>query len=100
LLSLTFWTTFAPLVLFLQIFWKIFSKSFFANSQRYINKISRSIFKILKFFPYFKCFSFDLTKLPLNEILILVFRRVLPIEKHTKKRIIHLDTNLKNSSKI
>jgi hypothetical protein len=25
---LTFWTIFAPLVLFLQIFWKTFSKSF------------------------------------------------------------------------
>jgi hypothetical protein len=42
---LTFWTTFAPLVLFLQILWKIFSKSF-ANSQRYMNTIARSIFKI------------------------------------------------------
>jgi hypothetical protein len=42
---LIFWTTFAPLFLFLQILLKIFSKSF-ANSQRYINKIARSIFKI------------------------------------------------------
>jgi hypothetical protein len=43
---LTFWTTLAPLVLFLQI---IFGKSFqnpFANSQRYMNNIARSIFKI------------------------------------------------------
>jgi hypothetical protein len=43
---LTFWTTLAPLVLFLQI---LFGKSFqkpFANSQRYMNKIARSIFKI------------------------------------------------------
>jgi hypothetical protein len=43
---LTFWTTLAPLVLFLQI---LFGKSFqspFANNQRYMNKIARSIFKI------------------------------------------------------
>jgi hypothetical protein len=51
---LTFWTTFAPLVLFLQIlFGNSFSKSF-ANSQRYMNKIARSIFKILKFLPLFQ----------------------------------------------
>jgi hypothetical protein len=43
---LTFWTTFAPLVLF---FANSFGKSFqslFANSQRHMNKIVRSIFKI------------------------------------------------------
>jgi hypothetical protein len=37
-------TTFAPLV-FANNFGKSFSKSF-ANSQRYMNKIARSIFKI------------------------------------------------------
>jgi hypothetical protein len=41
---LIFWTTFAPLV-FANNFGKSFSKSF-ANSQRYMNKIARSIFKI------------------------------------------------------
>jgi hypothetical protein len=36
---LTFWTTLAPFVLFLQIpFWKVFSESF-ANSQRYMNRL-------------------------------------------------------------
>jgi hypothetical protein len=35
----------APLVLFLQFFANSFSKSF-ANSQRYMNNILRSIFKI------------------------------------------------------
>jgi hypothetical protein len=43
---LTFWTTLAPLVLFLQ---NCFGKSFqslFANSQRYVNRIARRIFKI------------------------------------------------------
>jgi hypothetical protein len=42
---LKFWTTLAPQVLFLQILCKFFSKHF-ANSQRYMNKIERSIFKI------------------------------------------------------
>jgi hypothetical protein len=28
------------------------------------------------FSPCFKCFSFDQTKLPLNEILLLMFKRV------------------------
>jgi hypothetical protein len=61
---------------FCKSFWKIFSKSF-ASSQRYMNKIARSIFKILNFSPCFKCFSLDLIKLPLNEILLLAFKRVL-----------------------
>jgi hypothetical protein len=42
---LTFWTTFAPLISFCKSFGKILSKSF-ANSQRYKNTITRSIFKI------------------------------------------------------
>jgi hypothetical protein len=45
-LILTFWTTLAPLVLFLQMFLEIRFQSLFANSQRYVNKISRSIFNI------------------------------------------------------
>jgi hypothetical protein len=43
---LIFWTTLAPHVLFLQIFLEILFQSLFANSQRYMNKISRIIFKI------------------------------------------------------
>jgi hypothetical protein len=43
---LIFWTTFAPLVLFLQILFGKYFQSVFANSQRYMNKIARSIFKI------------------------------------------------------
>jgi hypothetical protein len=62
---------------FCKFFWENIFKVFFANSQRYMNKIARSIFKIWNFSPCFKCFSFDLTKLPLNEILLLVFKRVL-----------------------
>jgi hypothetical protein len=37
--------------LFLQILFGNSFQSLFANSQRYISKISRSIFKILKFSP-------------------------------------------------
>jgi hypothetical protein len=43
---LTFWTTFAPLILFLQILLEKSFQSLFANSQRYMNKILRNIFKI------------------------------------------------------
>jgi hypothetical protein len=43
---LTFWTTHAPLVLFFVNVLEILFQSLFANSQRYINKILRSIFKI------------------------------------------------------
>jgi hypothetical protein len=43
---LTFWTTFAPLVLFFANSFGKFFQSLFANSQRYMNNISRSIFKI------------------------------------------------------
>jgi hypothetical protein len=56
--NLKFWTTLAPLVLFLQCFGNPFQKTF-ANSQRHMNMILRSIFKIEIFSPYFKCFSFD-----------------------------------------
>jgi hypothetical protein len=43
--NLKFWTTLAPLVLFCNVFGNSF-QSLFANSQRYMNKILRSIFKI------------------------------------------------------
>jgi hypothetical protein len=42
---LTFWTTFAPHVSFCKPFGKSF-QSLFANSQRYVNKIARSILNI------------------------------------------------------
>jgi hypothetical protein len=49
----------------------------FANSQMFRNMIVRSIFRILKFLPLFQMFSFDYMKAPLNEILLLAFKRVL-----------------------
>jgi hypothetical protein len=78
---------------FANSFGNSFSKSF-ANSQRYMNKILRSIFKILKSSPPVSN-DFPLTKQtpPLNEILLLVFKRVLEI-KFEKGY-----TNLKNVSK-
>jgi hypothetical protein len=104
--SLKFWTTLAPHVLFCKVL-EILFKILFANSQRYMNKILRSIFKIWNFLPCFKCFSFDYTKLPLNEILLLVFKRVLdinfeegiPIWNYIKNKIpIEDDTNRKQLS--
>jgi hypothetical protein len=51
------------------------------------------------FSPCFKCFSFDLAKLPLNEILLLVFMRVL-IDTNFEdiyqlKKLLLQDTNWK-----
>jgi hypothetical protein len=43
--NLKFWTTLAPLVLFCNVLEILVQKSF-ENSQRYMNKILRSIFKI------------------------------------------------------
>jgi hypothetical protein len=54
-------------------------QSLFANSQRYMDKILRSIFKIWNFLPLFQMLFLWLKKLPLNEILLLVFKRVLDI---------------------
>ena len=39
---------------FVNVFLEILFQSLFANSQRYMNKISRSIFKILNFLPLFQ----------------------------------------------
>src|SRR5688572_10786520 len=82
------------------VFANSFGKSFqglFANSQRYMNKIARSIFKILEFSPpVSNAFPLTYTKLPLDEILLLVFKRVLPIERRSNI----LDTNLKNPNQL
>jgi hypothetical protein len=70
-----------------------FGKSFqrlFANSQRYIKKDCEKHFQDLKFSPP-NAFPLTCTKLPLDEILLLVFKRVLPIERRSNI----LDTNLK-----
>jgi hypothetical protein len=91
---LTLWTTFAPLVLFLQI---LFGKSFqslFANSQRYMNKIHKKHFQDLKFSPpVSNAFPLTQTKLPLNKIRLLVLKRVLPIERRLTIPIWKILTN-------
>jgi hypothetical protein len=45
-------------VLFLQILLRSLFKILFANIQRRMNKIARSIFKILKFLPLFQILFF------------------------------------------
>jgi hypothetical protein len=42
-----------------------------------MNRLNEAFSRFEIFFPRFKCFSFDQTKLPLNEILLLAFKRVL-----------------------
>jgi hypothetical protein len=58
---------------FCKSFSKVFCKIVKGKWIRFCEAFSR--FEI--FSPCFKCFSFDLTKPPLNEILLLVFKRVL-----------------------
>ena len=64
------------------VFANSFGKSFqklFANSQRYMNKIARIIFKIWNFLSLFQMLFLWLNKTPLKQMLLLVFKRVLPI---------------------
>jgi hypothetical protein len=79
------------------VFANLFGNSFlrsFANSQRYMNKISRSIFKIWDFIPLLQMlFLWLKQKLPLDKIVLLVFNRVLPIWKRFRNQ---LKTSLKN----
>jgi hypothetical protein len=49
---LIFWTTLAPLDLFLQILFENLFKVFLQNSQRYMNKICEKHFQDLKFSPH------------------------------------------------
>jgi hypothetical protein len=56
-------------------------QSLFANSQRYMNKILRSILRFEIFSPVSNAFPLTSTKLPLNEIPLLVFKRVFQIER-------------------
>jgi hypothetical protein len=62
---------------FANSFWKIFSKSFLQIVKCIWIRLQEAFFRFEIFSHYFKCFSFDLTKLPLDEILLLVFKRVL-----------------------
>jgi hypothetical protein len=66
---LTFWTTLAPLVLFLQIFLEILFKVLLQIVKGILIRFREAFSRFEIFSPCFKCFSFDLTKLSLNEIL-------------------------------
>ena len=94
---LTFWTTFAPLVLFLQIFLENLFQSLFSNSQRYMNKIARSIFMFWNFSPYFKCFSFDLNKTPPEWNSPLIFQEGF---NRYQLEVYSLDTNFGNTNQL
>jgi hypothetical protein len=65
------------------VFANPFRKSFqslFANRKRYMNKICKKRFQDLKFLPMFQMIFLWLNKLPLNEILLLAFKRVFEID--------------------
>jgi hypothetical protein len=68
---------------FLQIYFGKYFQSLFANSQRHMNKDARSIFKNWNFLSLYQMLFLWLNKTPLNEILLLVFKRVLPIFENT-----------------
>ena len=76
---LTFWTTLAPHVLFLQILLENLFKVFLQIVKGIWIRFREAFSRFEIFSPCFKCFSFDLTKLPLNQMFLLVFKRVLPI---------------------
>jgi hypothetical protein len=82
------------------VFADSFEKSFqslFANSQRYMNRNCKKHFQDLKFSPPISnAFPLTKTKLPLDENLLLVFKRVLPSERRSNI----LDTNLKNPNQL
>jgi hypothetical protein len=75
---LKFWTTLAPLVLFCNVLEILFQK-LLQIVKGIWRRFSEAFSRFEIFSPVLKCFSFDQTKLPLNEILLLVFKRVLDI---------------------
>jgi hypothetical protein len=87
---LTFWTTFALLVLFLQIILKNLFKVFLQIVKGTWIRFREAFSRFEIFSPYFKCFPFDLNKTPLDEIRLLVFKRVLPIWKRCRYQLKNL----------
>jgi hypothetical protein len=61
---LTFWTTFAPLVLFLQISLEILFQSLLQIVKGIWIRFREAFSRFEIFSPCFKCFSFDLNKTP------------------------------------
>jgi hypothetical protein len=64
LLILTFWTTLAPRVLFLQILCEILFKNILQIVKGVWVRVKEAFLRFEVFSPCFKCFSFDLTKTP------------------------------------
>jgi hypothetical protein len=75
---LKFWTTLEPLVLFCN-FLEILFQNFCNLIKGIWIRFWEAFIRFEIFSPCFKWFSFDSTKPPLNEILLLVFKRVLDI---------------------
>jgi hypothetical protein len=79
------------------VFANSFGKSFqnpFANSQRYMSKIARSIFQDFEIsLLVSNAFALTTTKLPLNEIIPLVFKRVFQIFENTNNFLSLLKTH-------
>jgi hypothetical protein len=61
---LIFWTTLAPLVLFLQIFLEILFQGLLQIVKGIWIRFREAFSRFEIFSPYFKCFSFDLNKNP------------------------------------
>jgi hypothetical protein len=80
---LIFWTTFAPQVLFLQILWKSIQKLF-----QIVKGIEIWLQEAFLEFeipsPVSNAFPLTIWKLPLNEIVLLAFKRVFEIDTNLK----------------
>jgi hypothetical protein len=91
----------ASQVLFLQIFCKILFQNMLQIVKGTWIRLKEAFSRYEIFSPCLKCFSFDLNKTPLNEILLLVFKRVLQIFEDTRLFSPFLNTirytNLKTS---
>jgi hypothetical protein len=80
---LKFWTTLPPLVLFLQILCKILFKNLLQIVKGIWIRMKEAFSRFENFSPVSNAFPLTKTKLPLNEILVLVFKRVLQIFEDT-----------------
>jgi hypothetical protein len=77
LFYLSFWTTFAPLVLFLQIFLENLFKNFFQIVKGILVRFQEAFSRFEISLPISNAFPLTKQKLPLKEILPLAFKRVL-----------------------
>ena len=78
---LKFWTSFAPRVLFLQILCKVLFKNILQIVKGTWIRLKKAFSRFENFSPVSNAFPLTKTKLPLNKILLLVFKRVLQVLK-------------------